>query len=95
MVDIGNGDFVDFHDAPGNHFQLVGVEMQEVQGGRHFHISKVISMDIESRAAGENSVRPVHPRSLSPVEPFSVALATAGPSYRPGSRGLGKDSTFG
>jgi hypothetical protein len=49
--------FPDLHDAPGNDFQLVGVEMQEVQSGRHFQISKVISTDMEARVACGNGER--------------------------------------
>jgi hypothetical protein len=49
----GNGGFPDFHDAAGNHFQVVRVEMQEVQGCRHFHISKIISTDMEASRTGE------------------------------------------
>jgi hypothetical protein len=36
----------DFHEAAENHFQTGLVEMQEVQRGRHFHISGVIFADM-------------------------------------------------
>jgi hypothetical protein len=42
----GNGSFRDFHETAGSHFQADLLEMEEVQGNGHLHISKVISADM-------------------------------------------------
>ena len=53
MLDIGNGGIPHFRGASGSHFPTDLLEMEEVQGGRHFQISKAIFTDMKAGPAGD------------------------------------------
>ena len=53
MLDIGNGGIPHFRGASGSHFPTDLLEMEEVQGGRHFQISSAISADMTAGPTGD------------------------------------------
>jgi hypothetical protein len=53
MLDIGNGGIPHFRGASGSHFPTDLLEMEEVQGSRHFQISSAISADMEASQTGD------------------------------------------
>jgi hypothetical protein len=52
MLDIGNGGIPHFQEASGSHFQPICWK-EEVQGSRHFQISKGISTDMTAGQTGD------------------------------------------
>jgi hypothetical protein len=54
MLDIGNGGIPHFREASGSHFPTDLLEMENVQGSRHFQISKAIFTDMKMGPAHWN-----------------------------------------
>jgi hypothetical protein len=54
MLDIGNGGFLDFHEAAGKSFPTDMLEMRRSQRTRDFQMSKAISADTRASSTVGN-----------------------------------------